>query len=397
MTLTTQKYQALQQHIDQYWEKLKVTDTLENRMALGLPCPYYAPSLEYVEGFAFPNMFYWDTYFICEGLWGTDRQEEIAGMADNFFDLINRLGYIPNSNSFQHLSRSQPPLSSRMVRKIIERTKRGQNEKWMWHAYAMLTEEYNMVWLGTQQPHIRNVFRGLSRYYDANALHSLAEAESGWDYTTRFDDRCLDFLPIDLNSLLYGFENDLAFLAERLGREDAKKEWLHKAEVRQSVVNELMWDEKQGFYFDYDFRREELPENWSLAGFFPMYVGLANEHQAERMMDNLEKFETPHGLTVTHKDDPPHEQKQWSTPNGWAPMHDVVSSALDRYGYHEEARRIRQKWVDTVLYIYERDGELFEKYNMVNMDTPVGNGVYPNQHGFGWTNGITAKFLRGME
>ena len=56
--------------------------------------------------------------------------------------------------------------------------------------------------------------KGLSRYYDINMLHDLAEAESGWDMTTRFNRRCLDYLPVDLNSLLYKYETDFTKAAK---------------------------------------------------------------------------------------------------------------------------------------------------------------------------------------
>jgi neutral trehalase len=64
---------------------------------------------------------------------------------------------------------------------------------------AIAKDEYNTVWLGTAKPNMRQVYRGLSRYYDINHLNDLAEAESGWDHTIRFGRKCLEFLPVDLN------------------------------------------------------------------------------------------------------------------------------------------------------------------------------------------------------
>jgi alpha,alpha-trehalase len=40
--------------------------------------------------------------------------------------------------------------------------------------------------------------------------HLLAEAESGWDFTTRFNARCMSIAPLDLNCLLYLSEKTLA-------------------------------------------------------------------------------------------------------------------------------------------------------------------------------------------
>ena len=70
-------------------------------------------------------------------------------------------------------------------------------------------DEYQTVWMGIEKPNARKVYRGLSRYYDVNYLDELAEAESGWDTTPRFGRHRLDYLPIDLNCLLYKYEMDL--------------------------------------------------------------------------------------------------------------------------------------------------------------------------------------------
>ncbi len=44
-----------------------------------------------------------------------------------------------------------------------------------------------------------------------------------------------------------------------------------------------MWDEKKGFFFDYDYLEKKDTNVWTLAGFFPLWVGLANKKQALRM------------------------------------------------------------------------------------------------------------------
>ncbi len=42
--------------------------------------------------------------------------------ADNFIELIRRFGFVPNGNRDYYLSRSQPPLSSHLVRAVVEAT-----------------------------------------------------------------------------------------------------------------------------------------------------------------------------------------------------------------------------------------------------------------------------------
>ncbi len=386
-------YTELTNYIDSYWEKLRTENTLETKTALGMPNPYFVPSMEVVDGFSFPHMFYWDTYFIAQGFWGTSREQEVVGLAENMFDLVKRLGFVPNSNSFSHLSRSQPPLLSTLALQVHERLKPDDYD-WLLLAYARVSEEYQTVWLGIEQPHIRLVHQGLSRYYDTNVLHVLAEAESGWDYTTRFDDHCLDYLPIDLNALLYKYERDLAVMAEQLNRANDAQIWGRAARRRKKMINQLMWHETDGLYYDYDYRHGEQGIIASLASYVPMFAGMTSKEQTARLVEALPRFETEHGLTTTDKDNSPPADKQWATPNGWAPLHDFVVDGLLQYGYEEEALRIARKWVDTVNLKFQATGKIYEKYNVIDPLSEAGNAVYPDQHGFGWTNGVTHKFIQ---
>lgn len=41
--------------------------------------------------------------------------------------------------------------------------------------------------------------------------HYIAEAESGWDFNPRFQTRCMDFCPVDLNANLYLYEKNFEF------------------------------------------------------------------------------------------------------------------------------------------------------------------------------------------
>jgi alpha,alpha-trehalase len=106
--------------------------------------------------------------------------------------------------------------------------------------------------MGTAKPHHRKVYYGLSRYYDINVLHDLAEAESGWDMTTRFGRRALNYVPVDLNSLLYKYETDFAQVAEILGDKHAQIAWQRIAEERKQTMNRLMWDRLHKTFLDYN-------------------------------------------------------------------------------------------------------------------------------------------------
>ena len=81
-----------------------------------------------------------------------------------------------------------------------------------------------------------------------------------------------------------------------------------------------------------------------------------------------------------------YKRQQWDYPNGWAPIIFIVTEGLRNYGYHDEANRIAQKWLDLVSRTYQETGKFWEKYDVVH-ETVGKEGRYPTQHGFAWTNG----------
>jgi alpha,alpha-trehalase len=264
---------------------------------------------------------------------------------------------------------------------------------------AVAKQEYQTVWLGVKKPNERQVHRGLSRYYDINYLHDLAEAESGWDMTPRFGRRALNYLPVDLNALLYKYETDFAAAARILGDEAEALTWDKAAEARKRVMNDLMWDKLRGLYYDFNYVKKKRGNVSSLAAYFPMWAGMVSDARAKQMVKALRRFENKGGLATT--DALPLGQyvvgslpTQWAYPNGWAPLQYIVIGALERYGYHEDAQRIATKWLKTNLNWFNQHKVFLEKYNVVSPEKPPLKGVYPSQEGFGWTNAVFERLCQ---
>jgi alpha,alpha-trehalase len=325
----------------------------------------------------------------------------VVEIAENMLYLLRRFGRIPNASRYYFLSRSQPPFLTSMLRAARAELQRApgarEPERWLTDGADAARREYEQVWCGSQFPDFRKVYRGLSRYYDLNIWHNAAEAESGWDMTPRFEDRCLDFLPVDLNSLLYRYECDFAWFAR--DDETESKSWRERAEGRRQQTSDLMWEQATGFFYDYDYSKTRRSEFRSLAGFFPMWAGLARPEQAASMVErHLPFFETPHGLVTAeqakHADGG--APKQWGWPNGWAPLHWIVVSGLWRYGFEAQARRIAEKWVRLVAAEFEAHGQNYEKYNVVE-GRRASSERYPDQAGFGWTNAIFVRMVRLLD
>ncbi len=385
--LTKSEVKNAELFINDYWQKLIRKTPNDTATLVGLPNEYVVPSVG-TNGFMFEEQYYWDSYFTSLGI---DDENLVTGMLDNLIFLFEKFGLIPNANRYYFTSRSQPPILTTYIFHVYD--KYDKSKEWLETKMAVAKREYQEVWMSDKHPQNHLVHQGLSRYYDINYLHDLAEAESGWDMTPRFKRQCLDYLPIDLNSMLYKYEKDFSRLADILNNPQEVELWEQTAETRQKTVTELMWHKRNKCFFDYNYTTGDRSSIWSLAAYYSLWSGLATEDQAKKLVKNLEKFEKKGGLSTTaglfmYANLFGSTKTQWSYPNGWAPLHSIVIDGLEKYGYHEEANRIAKKWLITCNNWFKSNGEFQEKYNVVSpLLNPV-EGVYPSQKGFGWTNGV---------
>lgn len=398
--LTAEDVAEARTYIDAYWQKLLRHHPKDDESLLGLPHPYLVPAFEEGHEFDFNEMYYWDSYFMVQGMLDKEHKKLVVGMLENLLHLFRRFKIIPNASRMFLMGRSQPPFLTSFIWDVYDTYK--MDAKWLAAAIATAEEEYKTVWMGTTKPNARLVYRGLSRYYDTNYLHDLAEAESGWDMTTRFGRKALNFLPVDLNSLLYKYEMDFARYYRMIGDKRSAAHWEVAAAHRKANMDELMWSKLLGQYFDYNFAKERRGTASSLATFYPLWAGMATKEQAARLVKTVRRFEQRGGLATTDGQVvnqmipgvPGVLPVQWAYPNGWAPLHYLTIKGLQRYGYHDDARRIAMKWLRTNLVWFNEHGVFLEKYNVVSPGKPPAKGVYPSQTGFGWTNAVFERFCQ---
>jgi alpha,alpha-trehalase len=384
-------------YIAEYWHKVQRHHPKDDESLLGLPKPYLVPSYREKTGFDYNELYYWDSYFMVQGLIKLNHEELVTGILENLLTLFERFKVIPNASRTYLTGRSQPPFLSTFILDVYEAYNPGR--EWLKKSMSIAKQEYETVWMGVKKPNERQVYKGLSRYYDINHLHDLAEAESGWDMTPRFDRHALNYLPVDLNALLYKYETDFAYTERIFGDRAESEKWETLAQQRKKVMDKLMWDRTRGLYYDYNYIKEKRSSINSLAAYFPMWAGMVTSQQAELLVKALRRFENKGGLATT--DALPLGQfvlgsmpTQWAYPNGWAPLHFIVVQALQRYGYHEDARRIATKWLRTNLAWFQEHHVFLEKYNVVSPEKPPLKGLYPSQVGFGWTNAVFERFCQ---
>jgi len=385
------------QYIADYWKVLQRFHPKDDESLLGLPHPYLVPASEEGHEFDFNELYYWDSYFMVQGLLDAQHRDLVIGILEDLLALFSRFKIIPNASRTYLTGRSQPPFLTSFIWELYDTYQ--LDDKWLKKTLAVAEEEYFTVWTGTHKPNGRQVFNGLSRYYDINYLNDLAEAESGWDMTPRFGRKALNYLPVDLNALLYKYEMDFARYYRYVNDRRTASKWQVTAQHRLMLMNELMWDKGRGLFYDYNYAKEKRGGVSSLASYYPMWAGMVDQKQAQAMVKALRRFENRGGLATT--DSQPLNQfvpgmtpTQWAYPNGWAPLQYIVIKGLQRYGFHDDAKRIAMKWLKTNLMWFEEHHVFLEKYNVVSPEKPPMKGVYPSQTGFGWTNAVFERLCK---
>ena len=407
-------------HIESLWPILTKKSEQSGGSLIKLPNPYVVP------GGRFQELYYWGSYFTMLGLQTSGQFKTIEGMVDNFAYLINTFGFIPNGSRTYYLSRSQPPFFSAMVKLLAE--EKG-DEVYSKYLEQMRTEYF--FWMDgiSKEMFPKNGYRRIVRMYDNTLLNRYfddviepraeayaedielkessgrdesifteirAACESGWDFSSRWCEREIDIktirttkiIPVDLNSILYDMELNIAY-AYKISGDTANQRLFEKnAEYRRNQIWEKCWDNSAGYFMDYDWVKNQKTGRPTLAGMYPLYFGVASQQQANRAAEFIERFFLKPGGVITSMLNTGH---QWDAPNGWAPLHWITVQGLRNYNLDELATKIEDRWLRVVSNYYNRHGKLVEKYDVMNASIGAAGGTYPNQDGFGWTNGVYLK------
>jgi alpha,alpha-trehalase len=381
-------YTKILNYIEKYWKEITCYYPHDEYTHLGLPNKFVSPN----GGIYKNDQFYWDSYFIILGLVKCGRVDIAKGIIDNFIFMQKRFNIIPMRNRFYNLGSSQIPFLTSMAREVNTYLK---DARWMKNVMHAAEHELNTYWMNKKLTEIHIVHKGLSRYCDHYITHLAAEHESGWDMTSRFHNKCLDYLPIDLNSALYKYETDLADYYKSVRNKRKSNLYVVQSEKRRRTINRLMWNFEKGFYFDYDYKHTRQSPFYSLAGFYPLWARMATYTQARKMVDALRHFEYDGGLANSQNHGLADEYKQHDYPNGWPHQNWIVVRGLMNYNFREDAVRLAKKWLELNKKLFDKTKKMWEKYDVVKMD--IGKSErYPTQSGFGWTNAVFIRLIEKL-
>jgi alpha,alpha-trehalase len=425
-----------------------------------------------VPGGRFNEMYGWDSYFIVLGLLADGRFDLARSMVDNLVYQIVHYGKVLNANRSYYLTRSQPPFLTSMALAVYESLpKTSQSKDWMKEVIRAAIREYHAVWMNAD--HLTET--GLSRYFGSGTglppevepghfdaiyrpyaqargmdirqferlykqgeievpaldrffVNDRAVRESGHDTTYRWHvdgDRCADFVTVDLNSLLYKTEIDIARVLEEEfgdslildnGQVESSQEWRRRADRRKALIRRYLWDASHGLFFDYDVIHQKQHVYVSATTFYPLWAchsehpetRLISTQDAQRLVQGaLTRLEMAGGIAASDEASrgpvsASRPERQWDYPYGWAPHQMLAWRGLLNYGFDDLAHRLIYRWLYTIARnAADYNGTIPEKFDVVRRSHEVfaeyGNvGTrfsYMTKEGFGWMN---ASFQVGL-
>ncbi|SMR41695.1 unnamed protein product [Zymoseptoria tritici ST99CH_1A5] len=425
-----------------------------------------------VPGGRFNELYGWDSYMETLGLLINGRSDLCVAMVKHFCFCIRHYGKILNANRSYYLRRSQPPFLTDMALRVYDHIKSEPGSlDFLRDATLAAIKDYYTTWMSkprfdeasglsryvpgglgvppeTEASHFVHVltpyadkhgldFKEFVNQYNSGQikepeldeyfLHDRSVRESGHDTSYRLERVSAHLATIDLNSLLYKYEADIArliraFFGDRLtipkewqapGKEnfETSSTWDRRAKKRRQIMDKLMWNEAKGMYFDYNTVEKQQTGYESATTFWAMWAGVATPRQAQVMVEKaLPRFEVHGGLVSgTEESRGPvgvhRPNRQWDFPFGWAPQQILAWTGMLRYGFEEEAQRLAYRWIYMVTKAFvDFNGIVVEKYDVTRqVDPHKVTAEYGNQgsdfkgvatEGFGWVN---ASYIYGLQ
>lgn len=402
----------------------------------------YVPYPFIVPGGRFREFYYWDSFWIIEGLLLSEMHNTVQKMLMNFLYLVETYGYIPNGGRLYLLERSQPPMLIPMMNLYWEN---GGDYTFLLDNMYLLEKEFNF-WMKnrsieiskdgisykvfqykvtTDKPRPESYYEDITnaqKFSNRSQVDYFSEiksaAESGWDFSSRWflnqDERRTNNLsdihashlaPICLNSIIGYNAKLLAKFFHIQNNVKKRDKYLAIAENINKTISRIFWDEETGMWFDYNIKSNQLQKEFYPSSLIPLWAetyGIERDpsYIAEKVLNYLKKIDItsfPGGIPTSLRN----SSQQWDLPNGWAPLQYFVVMGLNKIGNLDErasmlSYSLAEKWVLNCYSIYLNFTPhlMYEKYDVTHIGIPGGGGEYSLQEGFGWTNGVAMKFLK---
>lgn len=440
-TIYDQNLRSWAQDVNEIWKSLGRKVSTDVRDNASLYSQIYVPNPFIVPGGRFTELYYWDSYWIVEGLLLSEMLDTARGMIENFLYLVKKYGYVPNGTRKYYLGRSQPPFLIPMMDLYWKRTK---DINFLKESIGILEKEYSF-WQESRsvtvtmderayklfQYRVDTTYPRPESYYEDEQLVKgtsnqeklriysglKSAAESGWDFSSRWllddgkrnkslrDINPMIIAPVCLNSLMGLNARLLSEFHKVIGNEIQRDIYHKHAEESNITMSRIFWSDRDGIWLDYNLQTGELIPGFYPSNLMPLWTESYGKERSpefviEQAIAYLDRYNIsayPGGIPTSLMP----SGQQWDLPLGWAPLQHMVVLGLQKAGkYNAEADKLAltfaRHWVLNVYqtYLNTTPHKMLEKYYVTQVgETGNHAGEYRTQEGFGWTNAVALKFL----
>ncbi|KAJ6455467.1 trehalase [Mycena sanguinolenta] len=348
------------------------------------PCIRYFDLLtSCVTGGRFREQYYWDSFWIVEGLLESQLYSVANGTLQNFMDEIELFGFIPNGGRIYYLNRSQPPLFIQMLARYVAVT----NDTSILTRALPLAERELDFWQNNRTMNVTSPFtnktHAMAHYAAGNTaprpesylddyatihdpaqpvLNATAEAnlyaelasgaETGWDYSSRWLASLLavnltatqaantlglralnvrGLVPVDLNSMLY---KNRILMAQLYGTSNASAVARHTAAaaaIKEGLLD-LCWNATKLAFYDFNLLTNTRNAVFSVATFYPFWSGIIPPEVLSNATNAFGAFSALNMVLNRYNGSLPvtfiETGLQWDAPNAWPPHQYIALQAL---------------------------------------------------------------------
>lgn len=194
--------------------------------------------------------------------------------------------------------------------------------------------------------------------------------ESGMDNSPRFD-RAAVLDAVDFSVFAAQDAHFLGLIAFELGETETAERWQRKAADLNDLIQSLLWDESEGFYYDRDMEGN-FSRVKAVSGFLPLLLNHMPQERTDHLVAMLQDpshFQTRFPIPTTAASEETYGTDMWRGPV-WMNMNYLVYIGLKKQGKQAEADQLAQQSIQMVQKYYEQYGVIFEYFDSADLVPP---------------------------
>ena len=136
-------------------------------------------------------------------------------------------------------------------------------------------------------------------------------------------------IPVDLNSLIYMNYVCISEFHSLLGDTVRSEVFMKKARAIKKAIRDVLWDESEKMWFDYDLQNKKPRKYFYPSNLFPLWAESYDLNDREIVAESAVKYLEKTGAMKCKGGIPTsfeNSGQQWDYPNAWPPLQHILVS-----------------------------------------------------------------------